>query len=267
MTQESEPKGFFITPVQIFIAYAEKRENEEALPRTQGYYEKRWRLIAGLFDIPFDLGTDDGLHKEGGFRLLDALLNCRTRASRMVPYPILEKGEWPILDKEIYVSHQRSLSKKEEAIRYEYEQMGGELFEDIFPRIGEKHVSVSRLFELGLPLAPPDSQQEQCDWINEHWDDEEFDKPSPPIPKDDMTPKQMDELKLSEENNLKTERRIADEMDQIRRRVIELGIATQENVDEIIYEMPVAQYLDLAADFQKISRVHFNPASLKSQSK
>jgi hypothetical protein len=50
------------------------------------------------------------------------------------------------------------------------------------------------------------------------------------------------------------------EIDQIRLRAIELGLATIENVDDVIYNMPVAQYLNLARDFPRLSRVHFQPA-------
>jgi hypothetical protein len=259
MNQQTEPKGFFMTPLQIFVAYAEKRANEEALPKTQGYYEKRWRLIAGLFGIPFDLGSDHGLYKEGAFRLLEALLDCRRRATRLVPDPIMERGQWPILDQENYFAYQRSLSKKEKAIQHEYDQMGGDLFEAIFPVIGEKHVSMSRLFELGLPPNPPDPQQEECDWIQEHWDDVGLEEPTAEKAKDEISQKEIDFLKLAEEEHLRAERKISNQMNQIRLQVMGLGLATIENVDEVIYNMPVKQYLDLAGDFPKLSRVHFQP--------
>jgi hypothetical protein len=100
----------------------------------------------------------------------------------------------------------------------------------------------------------------QPEWLDEHWDDLEVEEANQVVPKDDVTPREMDKLKLSEEHHLRTERRIAHEMGQIRLRVMDQGLATQENVDQIIYDMPVAQYLDLAGDFPKISRVHFHPA-------
>jgi hypothetical protein len=266
MTQESEPKGFFITPVQIFIAYAKKKDAEDAYPRTQEYHEKKWRLISGLFGIPEDLGLEKVAPDTPGKAMLGGLLSCRSAASSLRPVTPPLLGQWPSLDREIEKRHEGVIMRHAVALRSEYDTMGGELMVSLFPGIEKKHVSFSRLFELRLPQKAPDQCEDCWDWIDEHKDDEAFDKPSPPIPKDDMTPKQIDQLKLSEENHLRIERRIADEMDQIRLRVIEQGYATQENVDEIIYEMPVAQYLDLAADFPKISRVHFNPA-LKSQPK
>ena len=266
MNQEAEPKGFFITQVQIFVAYAKKKDAEGAYPRTQEYHEKKWRLISGLFGIPEDLGLEKVAPDTPGKAMLGGLLSCRSAASSLRPVTPPLLGQWPALDREIERRHEGAIMRHTVALRAEYNTMGGELIESLFPGIEKKSVSFSRLFDLGLPQKAPDQCEDFWDWMEENKDVEEFDKPSPPLPKDDMTLKQMDELKLSEENHLRTERRIADEMDQIRRRVIELGIATQENVDEIIYEMPVAQYLDLAADFPKISRVHFNPA-LKSASK
>ena len=66
---------------------------------------------------------------------------------------------------------------------------------------------------------------------------------------------------LHEEAARRTPNATANQKDQIRLRVMELGLATVENVDEVIYNMPIAQYLNLAGDFPKLSRVHFQTAN------
>lgn len=256
---QEQPKGFFITPVQAFLAFASYKATQEALPKTQGYHEKRWRLISGLFGIPFDLGEEKTGPSHGPLGLLLDIMRLQRRTYGLVPKSHDKGGGEPIV-KNVIEAHRSSLRRKEEALSHEYSQMGGELLEAMYPIISEKNVSASRLHELGLPAEAPNPRQEEAEWLDEHWDDLEVEEANQVVPKDDVTPREMDKLKLSEEHHLRTERRIAHEMGQIRLRVMDQGLATQENVDQIIYDMPVAQYLDLAGDFPKISRVHFNPA-------
>lgn len=186
-------------------------------------------------------------------------MNCRRTVATLRPVTAPILGQWPALDREIEARHEGVIVRHAAALRSEYDKMGGELIESLFPGIEKKSVAVSRLYELGLPKKAPDPNKECWEWLDEHWDEKELaSDASDEKTEDDISPVRMDELKLSEEETLRQVSLTEYQMDQIRLRVIGMGLATDDTVDSVIYEMPVALYLELAGDFPKVSRVHFS---------
>lgn len=52
----------------------------------------------------------------------------------------------------------------------------------------------------------------------------------------------------------------------VRERALVQGIASEEEIDGVIYEMNLAEFLKLSSDHPRVSRVHFKP-TLNTDSK
>lgn len=255
MIKTALEKVSHITPEQIFVAYAEMRRTREAFPKTKGYHEKRWRLITGLFEIPL---RKDGLGLFHASELLDGLASRWWDCSYYNPLSTPYVGRHPEPDFSIASAHKGSLARKAAAMRSEYEQMGAELLVELFPEIKEKHVSASRLHQLGLPLKAPNENTECLEWFEENHDKEE--EGAVTDSQEDNIPKAlMDELKLAEEARARAEAALALDVAAVRKLALEQELATECEIDRVIYEMGVPDFLKLASAYPRVSRVHFNP--------
>jgi len=272
MTKKTESNTpSLITPEQIFIAYAEMRANRDSYPKTKAYYFKRWRLICALFEIRI---VEDTLEPIPESELLKGLAFQWWDAAYFSPLstPYIGRHEEP--DRSIAAAHHDSLARKAASMRSEYRQMGGELIRERFPEAQEKRVAISRLHELGLPLKAPNATQECIEYMEAHWDDEEeMTEPSGP---DNVSEERMDELKLAEEVRARAKaappvdvaavRELALEQGiaAVREQALQQGMASEEEIDRVIYEMNLAEFLKLSSDHPNVSRIHFKPA-LKKQ--
>ncbi len=253
MTTPGDP---YLSPADLFVSYARMKGTQKALPEAKDYYEKQWRLMVGLFGVFHEKAEKRicEMWKEGN--MLERLVKQRNRAESFdVP------DEVKFLP-EVMVRQREELQRRGMALLEIYEAMGGSLFVKIFPEIEGVRVLRSRLQELGLPPLPPDAAEEMKRHLDEIKASIKEEKPKPvslPKPQDDITPARMNAIKISEE--LKAREEIAQERDieLIRQRAIERGIATRETVDAVLYDMPVKPFLDLTKGFPKISRVHFAP--------
>ena len=129
-----------VTPEQVFVSYAKWKNSENAYPKTKAFHEKRWSLIAGELGITIGF-LDQGAGDMPGATLLQGLIHQRATCSRyeVVGQPHL--GRYPELDTSIERAHLRSLMKKSLALRSEYDEMGGELFDRLFPEIRSKQIT------------------------------------------------------------------------------------------------------------------------------
>jgi hypothetical protein len=48
------PTDLYVTPKQVFIAYAKWRSSQGAFPKTKAFYEARWLLIAEQIGLSLD---------------------------------------------------------------------------------------------------------------------------------------------------------------------------------------------------------------------
>jgi hypothetical protein len=253
MTTSGDP---YLSPADLFVSYARMKGTQKALPETKDYYEKQWRLMAGLFGVFHEKAEKRicEMWKEGN--MLERLVEQRNRAEN---FDIRDDVKFL---PEVMVRQREEIRRSGLALLASYEAMGGSLFVKIFPEIEGVKVLGSRLQELGLPLLPPDAAEEMKRHLDEIADSIQEEEPKPaalPKPQDDITPARMNAIKISEE--LQAREEIAQERDieLIRQRAIERGMATRETVDAVLYEMPVKPFLDLTKGFPKISRVHFAP--------
>jgi hypothetical protein len=245
-----------ITPEQIFIAYAGMKDTRHSLPKTKEYHEKRWRLTSELFEIRTQI---DGMVLFYECALLDGLASCWASASFYDPLPSPHLGRHPEPDFSIAASHRDSLARKAAAMRSEYRQMGGELILALFPQIKERHVSTGRLHELGLPLKAPNEAEECMEDFEQIFLDKEDDAPVESI-SDNVSREQMDKYMLAEEKLARANAALAIDVAAVRKLALEQGLATDETIDQVIYEMAVPEFLKLASGYPKVSRTHFNPA-------
>ena len=253
MTTSGDP---YLSPADLFVSYARMKGTQKALPETKDYYEKQWRLMAGLLGI-FHEKAEKRIEEFCGERkMLERLVEQRNRAENFdVP------DEVKFLP-EVMVRQREELHRRGMALLEIYKQMGGSLFVKIFHEIEGVKVLGSRLQELGLPLLPPDAAEEMKRHLKAIKPKVKEGEPKPvslPKPQDDITPARMNAIKVSEELEGKEEMALERDVELIRQRAIERGIATRETVDAVLYEMPVKPFLDLTKGFPKISRVHFAP--------
>jgi hypothetical protein len=251
-----------ITPEQIFIAYAEMKDSRESFPKTKEYYEKRWRLISDLFEIGTRTERMAMFHESA---LLNGLASYWLSSSNYNPLGTPYLGRHPEPDFSIAASHKDSLARKAAALRSEYRQMGGELIIALFPEIKERHVSIGRLHELGLPFKAPNENEECLEHFEQSFLNEEEDAPVESI-SDNVSREQMDKLKLAEEVLARANAALAIDVAAVRKLALEQGLATEESIDKTIYEMAIPEFLKLASGYPKVSRIHFNPALKSSAS-
>ncbi len=251
-----------ITPEQIFIAYAEMKDSRESFPKTKEYYEQRWRLISDLFEIGTRIERMALFHE---CDFLDALASYWARSSNYNPLGTIYLGRHPEPDFSITAAHKDSLARKSAALRSEYRQMGGELMMTLFPEIKKKHVSIGRLHELGLPLKAPNENEECMEYFEQSFLNDEEDDPVESI-SDNVSREQMDKLKLAEEVLARANAALAIDVAAVRKLALEQGLATEESIDQTIYEMAIPEFLKLASGYPKVSRIHFNPALKSSAS-
>ena len=256
MTLEAEPNtSSLITPEQIFVAYAEMKANRDSYHKTKAYYRNKWRLISALFEIRIEKNHLEPIPES---RLLSGLATHWWSASYFSPLstPYIGRHEEP--DRSIAAAHHDSLARKAASMRLEYRQMGGELIRERFPEILEKRIAISRLHELGLPLKAPNVTQECIESLEANWDDKE-ELVSDPLP-DNVCRERMDELKLAEEIRARSEALLAADVAAVRKLALKLGMASEEGINRVIYEMNLAEFLKLSSRHPKVSRIHFNPA-------
>jgi hypothetical protein len=267
MIQEDESNSSsLITTEQIFIAYAEMKANSspDAFSKIRAYYRKRWRLISTLFEIRVE---ENHLEPIPESYLLKGLASHWWSASHFSPLntPYIGRHEEP--DRSIAASHYDSLARKAASMRSEYRQMGGELIRKRFPEILGKRIAISRLQELGLPAKKPNATEECLKAWDRNFEEEEGveETVSHPLP-DNLSRERMDELKRAEEVRARAEASLAREVAKVRKLALEQGVASEEEIDGVIYNMALSDFLKLSASYPRVSRTHFNPA-LKSPSK
>jgi len=245
-----------ITPEQIFIAYAEMWSTRESFPKTKEYYEKRWRLICNLFEIGTRIERMAMFHE---CDFLDSLASRWLRSSNYNPLGTIYLGRHPEPDFSITAAHKDSLARKAAALRSEYRQMGGELMIALFPEIKERHVSIGRLHELGLPLKAPNEAEECMEDFEQIFfsDEEDADDESP---EDNVSREHMDKIKLAEEKLARANAALAIDVAAVRKLALEQQLATEETIDQVLYDMAISDFLKLANGYPKVSRTHFNPA-------
>ena len=251
-----------ITPEQIFIAYAEMWSTRESFPKTKEYYEKRWRLISDLFEIGTRIESMAMFHESD---FLDGLASHWLRSSNYNPLGTIYLGRHPEPDFSITAAHKDSLARKAAALRSEYRQMGGELMIALFPEIKERRVSIGRLHELGLPLKAPNENEECMEHFEQSFLNDEEDVPDE-SPKDNVSKEHMDKIKLAEEKLARANAALAIDVAAVRKIALEQGLATDEAIDELLYDMAISDFLKLASGYPKVSRIHFNPALKSSAS-
>ncbi len=266
MTRASESNGSsLITPEQIFIAYAEMKANRDSYPKIKTYYRKRWQLISTLFEIRVE---ENDLEPIPESYLLKGLASHWWSASNFSPLstPYIGRHEEP--DRSIAAAHYDSLARKAASMRSEYRQMGGELIRERFPEILEKRIAISRLQELGLPTKKPNATEECLKAWDRNFEDEEGVEKETGSNSltDNISQERMDELKRAEEIRARAEASLAREVAEVRKLALEQGVASEEEIDGVIYDMALSEFLKLSASHPRVSRTHFNPA-LKSPSK
>lgn len=257
MTPSHDP---YITSADLFVAYARMRSTRDALPETKAYHEKRWSFMAGLF-------TGNHIISEQKLEgwpssLLEELIRERTKLEHcelLSRDPVRMNGG---INQTLRDQHQEALSSKVEALRAHFELMGGELFVKIFPEIEGMRVLWSRLEELGLPPHPPEPRVEMIAFLKSQ--PEEKERPAKPRitkQKDDdaITFDRMFSVKVSEEVRARKEEGLKRDMELLRQRAVDLGLAALESVDAFIYDMSAQDFLKLAKGFPTLSRVDFRP--------
>ena len=253
MTTPGDP---YLSPADLFVSYARMKGTQKALPETKAYYEKQWRLMAGLFGVFHKKAEKRICEMWKELNMLEDLVEHRNRAES---FDIRDDVKFL---SEVMVRQREEIRRSGMALLASYEAMGGSLFEKIFPEIDGVRVLGSRLQELGLPLLPPDTAEEMKRHLDEIAASIKEEKPAHaalPKPQDDITLPRMNAIKISEELQAREEIALERDVELIRQLAIERGIAKQETVDAVIYDMPVKPFLTLTKGFPNISRVHFAP--------
>ena len=258
MPTGNPPTEPFITPKQVFIAYSKCRNSQNALPRTKAFYEARWLLIAERIGLSMDELLQDTFHDQPGATLLQGLVRQRASCDRyeVVGRPYI--GQHPALDTSIERAHLRSLMKKSLSLRSEYDEMGGELFDQLFPEIRNKKITWQQLISLGLPVKPPNQTDECFEFmVSDEEEPSEFPKKWRPDEIADMKRQEREEA----------EAKIAHDqlLDQVRTRAIEQGLGSKEEINQVIHDMPVAEFLKLVSDLPPLTRGDFRPERFTPQ--
>jgi hypothetical protein len=249
----------YLTPADLFAAYALMKGTEDALPETKAYYEKRWRFIAGLFGI--DHRAPKRMHDDwsAGARLLEGLTRERNKLEycELLPNHVSRlNGQ---IDEALYDQHKDALASKVEALREHYDLMGGEVLVKLFSEIEGVRVLRSRLQELGLPSHPPDPDGEMRAYKESRKEQRE----DPKVPlrsqkfEDDVTFERLFSLKVSEEVEERGRESLRQDVELIRQKAVDLGLAPVESVDAFISDMSAKDFLKLSKGFPKVSRVDF----------
>ena len=257
MTHSPDP---YISPADLFVAYARMRSTRDALPQTKEYYKKRWRFMAGLFTGNYKIS--DRKLRDWGSGLLEALIRERIKIESCELLSADSKRMDSGISQTLRDQHQEALASKVKALREHYELMGGQLFVKIFPEIEGMRVLWSRLEELGLPAHPPEPRTEMIAYLKSQ--PEEKEKPAKPrITKqkddDDITFDRMFSVKVSEEVRTRKEEALKRDIELLRQRAVDLGLAPLESVDAFIFDMSAQDFLKLAKGFPTLSRVDFRP--------
>ena len=252
------PTKPYITPKQVFIAYCKWRSSQGSFPKTKAFYEARWSLIAEQMGLSMEELHKSPSHDQPGIALLAGLVRKRAICSHYEVMDRLYIGEYPDLDTSIARSHLLSLMKKAHALRSEYDAMGGELFEKLFPEIKDKKITWDNLIGLGLPVKPP-NQAEECLEFMESDEEEPSEFPK------HWTPEEIADMKRQEREE--AEAKVAHDqlLDQVRMRAIEQGFGTMEQINHVIHDMPVGDFLKLVSDLPPLTRGDFRPDRFTSQ--
>lgn len=259
MTPPPDP---YITPADLFVAYARMRSTRDALPETKAYHEKRWRFMVGLFT---------GSHIISGQKLEDwpsSLLEALTRERiKLESCELLSRDPEQMnggINLTLREQHKEALASKVKALREHYELMGGELFVKIFPEIEGMRVLWSRLEELGLPPHPPEPRAEMLAYLESRPESQQEPAKAPITRKlrDDITRERLLSLKVTEEVRARKEEALQRDVELLRQRAVKLGLAPLESVDAFIFDMSAQDFLKLAKGFPTLSRVDFRPPDL-----
>jgi hypothetical protein len=242
----------YITPKQVFIAYAKWQSSQNALPKTKAFHETRWLLIAEQLGLSIDELHERPSHDLPGATMLKGLVSKRANCSHYVVVGRPHIGQYPDLDTSIERAHLRSLMKKAHALRSEYDEMGGELFDQLFPEIRHKKITWNHLIGLGLPVKPPNQTEEWLEFM-----ESDAEEPSP-FPKH-WTREEIADMKRQEREE--AEAKVAHDqlLDQVRMRAIEQGFGTMEQINHVLHDMPAGDFLKLVCDLPPLTRGDFRP--------
>jgi len=241
----------FITPRQVFVAYAKWKNSQVALPKTMAFHESRWLLIAEHLGLSLGYLQENPEEKPGAV-LLQGLVGQRARCSsyRVVGRPYM--GSYPELDTTMERAHLRSLMKKSLALRSEYDEMGGELFDQLFPEIRVKKITWHHLISMGLPVKPPNQMDEWMEFMES--DEEE----KPVFPKN-WSAEEIADMKRQEREEAGAKKTHDQLLDQVRLRAVERGLGSMEEINHVLHDMPVREFLDLVGDLPPLTRGDFRP--------
>jgi len=261
MTPSKDTKNPYLSPDDLFASYALMRGTKEALPETKAYHEKRWRFMAGLFGINYRAPDRMVRDCESGTGLLEGLIRERNKLEYSDLLSVHDDRAWGKKEQELYDHYKNALAEKVDDLRGYYAQIGGELFVRLFPEIEGFRVLRTRLEELGLPSTPPEPRAEMMELLESR--PVEKRETMPPLQiqklKDDITRDRIISLKVSEEVHARGAESHAQDVDMLRQRALDWGLASAESVDSFIFEMPVQDFLKLAKGFPTLSRIDFRP--------
>lgn len=261
MTPSKETKNRYLSPDDLFTAFALMKGTKAALPETKAYHEKRWRFMAGLFGINYRALDQMVRDCDYGTGLLEGLIRERNKLEYSDLLSVDADGAWDKKEQELYDHHKNALAEKVDDLRGYYAQIGGELFVRLFPEIEGFRVLRTRLEELGLPSTPPEPRAEMMELLESRPVEKRETKPPQQIQKlkDDITRDRIIYLKVSEEVRTRRMESRALDVDMLRQRALNWGLAPAESVDAFIFDMPVQHFLKLAKGFPTLSRVDFRP--------
>ena len=256
MTHSPDP---YISPADLFVAYARMRSTRDALPETKAYYKKRWRFMAGLFTGNYKVSEQK--LRDCAYGLLESLVRERIKIESCELLSADSKRMDSGISQTLRDQHQEALASKVKALREHYELMGGELFVKIFPEIEGMRVLWGRLEELGLPAHPPEPRTEMLAFLESRPESQQEPAKAPITRKlrDDITRERLLSLKVTEEVRARKEEVLKHDMELLRQRAVGLGLAPLESVDAFIFDMSAQNFLKLAKGFPTLSRVDFRP--------
>lgn len=228
-------------PRHLFIAYARMRDSRDAFPEIRDYWAKKHGILASLMDCDLERYGD----------LLKALADAYSRAAHYDPFGFVLAGSGVRHAVEALQRVRGRLRRSSAELRRAYVEAAVEIMLVEFPEIASRRVDPRRLQDFGLP-APPPNPGEIC---LRHFEQEVTDDTIG----DCVTPEMLDDTKRMEEERGCHERTTAVAIGKVRERALARGLGTEETINGVLYNMSVADFLDLAGDFPTLSRVHFKP--------
>jgi hypothetical protein len=229
----------------LFVAYARMLDTRKMFPTVRDYYEKRYRILSGLFEA--HLADTLGL---------DELASRYTRASSIDPCEGVILGSNGIDRLSGYISSMRELRRHAADMRRIYARLGVEWLIEHCPGIEERRVHVSRLKEFGIIPKPPNA-------VDECFKAMEMDAGEEEPVNDDVPAFVSAELMRGEEEIERVRQANKLAIPIVIERALAAGFGTPETIFQAIYDMNVQDFLKLADGFPKLSRVDFKPQAAR----